>query len=91
MILYNKRNIFSFRNHVVTAHMRVFPPFFSYMDGQKKVVAGDDASSLDGSAETPLRLSRQKMTNDESSCTSARVNHFVKNRSYGPNHPHQRG
>ena len=54
-------------------------------------MAGDDASYLDGSVETQLPLSRRKIYNDESSCTSARVNHFVKNRSYGPNHPHQRG
>ena len=37
--------------------------------------------------ENPLLC--QKMTNYESSCTSITVNYFVKNKSYGPNHPHQ--
>ena len=41
------------------------------MYGRPKVVAGDDASSIDVSVETPLPLSRRKMPNDESSCTSA--------------------
>ena len=39
--------ISSFRNHVVTTHKSVFRTF-SYMDGQPKIVAGDDASSLEG-------------------------------------------
>ena len=53
-------------------------------------MAGDDASYLDGSVETQLPLSRRKIYNDESSCTSAMDNYFVKKRSYGTNHPHQR-
>ena len=41
------------------------------MDGRPKVVAGDDASSLDGILNTPMSLSLRKIPNDESSCTSA--------------------
>ena len=71
-------------------HKRVFYQFVSYMDGRPKIVAGDYASSFDGSVETPLTLSRWKMPNDESSSTSAMANYFVRKRSYGPNNPHQR-
>ena len=63
MILYNKRNTYSFRNHVVTAHKRVFSLF--YIDGCPKVMAGDDAYSLDGSVQNPLPLSHQKIPNDK--------------------------
>ena len=52
-------------------------------------MAGNDASSLDVSVETPLPLSRWKMTNYESSCTSTMAKYFVCKWSYGPNHPHQ--
>ena len=38
------------------------------MDVRPKIVAGDDASSMEGSVETPI--SRRKMPNYESSCTS---------------------
>ena len=72
------------------AHKRVFYHLVSYMDEWPKVVSGDDASSLDGSVENTLPLSRQKMPNDESSCTSAIDNYFVWKRSYDPNNPHQR-
>ena len=53
-------------------------------------MAGDDASSLDISAETPLPLLYWKLPNDRSSCTSEMANYFVSKRSYVPNHPHQR-
>ena len=69
MVLYNKRNSSSFRNNFVTAHNEIFSHFVSYMDGQTKIVAGDNASSLEGSVETPL--SSQKVPNNESSFTSA--------------------
>ena len=65
MILYNNSNTYSFRNHVVTAHKRIFSNFVSYMYGRPNIVAGDDASSLDGSVETTL--SRRKIPNNESS------------------------
>ena len=39
------------------------------MVDQLKIVAGDYASALDGSFETPL--AHRKMKNDESSCISA--------------------
>ena len=74
---------------MVTAHKRVFSHFISYMDGRPEVVAGDDASYLDRIVETPLPLSRWKMTNYESSCTSTMAKYFVCKWSYGPNHPHQ--
>ena len=48
MILYNKKKTYSFRKHVVTAHKISFQ-LFSYIDGQPKIVADDDASSLEGS------------------------------------------
>ena len=66
--MYNKRNTYSFRNHVITAYKRIFT-IFSYMDGRPNILAGDDASSLEESMETPL--SRRKMPNDDPSCTSA--------------------
>ena len=53
-------------------------------------MSGDNASSLGESVYTPLPLSSCKMSNDESSCTSAMAAYFVRKRSYGPNHPHQR-
>ena len=53
-------------------------------------MAGDDASCLDGSVETPLPLSRWKIPNDESSFTSVMVNYFVWKRSYGTNHSYHR-
>ena len=87
MILYNKSNNSSFSKHVVTAHNRIFPHFVSYMDGQPKIVAGDDAYSLEVIVDTPL--SRHKMPNDESSCTSEMAIVFVRGKTYGPNHPHQ--
>ena len=68
MILYNKRNASSFRNHVVTSHKIIFSHFFSYMDGIPKIVAGDDSSYLEVGVDTPL--SRRKIKNYESSCTS---------------------
>ena len=71
MIQYNKRNASYFRNHVVTAHKRIFSHFVSYMDWRPNIVAGDDASYLEVSVDTPL--SRQKIPNYESSCTSAMV------------------
>ena len=86
MILYNNRNTSSFRNHVVAAHKSIFSHFVSYMDGRTNIVAGDDYSFLEGIVETPL--SCRKMQNDESSCTSAMANFFVRKESYGPNHPH---
>ena len=46
------------------------------MDGRPKIVAGGDASSLEGIFETPI--SRHKMPNDESSCTGEIVNYFVR-------------
>ena len=67
-----------------TAHKRVFYHFFTYMYGRPKVVAGDDASSIDVSVETPLPLSRRKMPNDESSCTSAMANFFCGSRLMVP-------
>ena len=70
---------------MVTEHKRVFYHFVSYMDGRPKVVAGDDASPLDESMETPLHLSRQKMPNDESSCTSSMANYIVRKWIYGTN------
>ena len=33
VILDNKRNTFSFSNHVVTFHKNIISPFFSFMDG----------------------------------------------------------
>ena len=60
--------------------------FVSNMDGRPKVVAGDNASSLEGSLETPL--SRRKIPNDDSYCTSAMANYFVRQKNYCPNHPH---
>ena len=68
MVLYNKRNSSSFRNNFVTAHNEIFSHFVSYMDGRTKIVAGEYASYLKGSVENPL--SRRKMPNYESSCTS---------------------
>ena len=52
-----------------------------------KIVAGDYASSLGESVKTSL--SRRKIPNDDSSCTSAMANDFVRRKSYGPNHTHQ--
>ena len=75
MIMYNKRNTSYFRNHVVTAHKSIFSHFVSYMDGQPKIVAYENASSLEGSVDTPL--SRWKIPNDDSSFTSAIANYFV--------------
>ena len=46
------------------------------MDERPKIMVGDDASSLEGCVETPL--SRRKMLNDESSCTSEMANYFVR-------------
>ena len=73
MILYNNRNAYFFGNHVGTAHKRIFS-LFSYIDGWPKIMAGDDAYSLEGSVETPL--ARRKMSNYESSCTSAMLGFF---------------
>ena len=39
-------------------------------------MVGDDASSLEVSVDTPLLL--QKIPNDESSCTSAMENYFLR-------------
>ena len=75
MILYNKSNTSSFSNHAVNAHKSIFV-IFSYMDGQPNIVAGDDASSLEGGVETPL--SRRKIPNYESSCTIVMANYFVR-------------
>ena len=50
-------------------------------------MADDDASSLQGSVETPI--SHQKRPNYDSSCTSEIAILFVRGKSYGPNHPHQ--
>ena len=69
IILYNKRNTFSFRSHFVTAHKSTFSHFVSYIYGQPNIVAGYDASSLEGIVYTPL--SRRKMSNYESSFTSS--------------------
>ena len=41
-------------------------------------MAGNDTSYLDVSVETPL--SRQKIPNDEYSCTSSMANYFVRNK-----------
>ena len=90
IILYNKSNTSSFSNHVVTAHKWVFYLFVSYVYVRPKAMAGDDASSIYGSVENPLQLSCRKMTNYESSCTSAMANYFVQTLSYGPNHLHQK-
>ena len=76
MILYNKRNTYSFRSHVITAYKMFVSHFVFYMDGRPKIVAHDDASSLDGSTENPL--SRKKMTNYESSCTLAMAYYFLR-------------
>ena len=57
------------------------------MDRQNNIVAGDDASSLEVSVDTPLP--RQKMTNHKSSCNSAMNIFKDKKISYDPNHPHQ--
>ena len=75
---------------MILSHNRVFSHFFSYMDGRPKVVAGDDTSYFDGSVDTPLHLLHWKIHNDESSCTSAMDNYFVRKMSYGTNHPNQR-
>ena len=48
MILYNKRNTYSIRNYVVTAHKRIFSNFVSYINGKTKIVVGDYAFSLEG-------------------------------------------
>ena len=68
IILYNKRNTSSFSNHVVTYHKSTFSHFYSYMNGRPNIVAGGNASSLEGSMETPI--SRRKMPNYESYFTS---------------------
>ena len=57
------------------------------MDGQPKIVYGDDDSSLEEIVDTPL--SRQKIPNDESSCTITMENCFCKEFFYDPNHPHK--
>ena len=57
------------------------------MDWRPEIVAGDNASSLEGSVETSI--SSQKMPNDESYCNSVMDNDFVREKSYGTNHPHQ--
>ena len=75
MIHYNKRNTSSFRNHVVTAHKKN-SHFFSYIYGRPKIVAGDDASSLEGSVKTPL--SRGIIPNDDSSYTIVMAIYFVR-------------
>ena len=56
------------------------------MDWRPEIVAGDNDSSLGGSVETSL--SHQKMPNNEYYCTSVLDNYFVREKSYGPNHPH---
>ena len=75
MILYNKSNTSSFSNHAVNAHKSIFV-IFSYMDGQPNIVAGDDASSLEGSVKTPL--SRGIIPNDDSSYTIVMAIYFVR-------------
>ena len=85
MILYNKSKTSYFRNHVVASHRRIFT-LFSFMNGRSKIVDVYYDSILDESVETPL--SRRKIPNDESSCTNAMSNYFVK-KSYVPNHPNQ--
>ena len=57
------------------------------MDGRLKIMAGDDSSYLEGSVETPL--SRHKIPNEESYCTIAMENVFVRKKMYVPNHPYQ--
>ena len=76
MILYNKRKVFYFRNHVVTDHKSIRSHFISYMGAQPNILGGNDASSLEGTMYTPL--SRHKMPNNESSCTSIKEKYFVR-------------
>ena len=76
MILYNKRNTYYFRSHVITAYKMFVSHFVFYIDGRPKIVAHDDAPSLDGSTENPL--SRKKMTTYESSCTIVMAYYFLR-------------
>ena len=46
------------------------------MDWQPETVAGDDASSIEGSMETHISL--WKIPNDDSSYTSAMANYFIR-------------
>ena len=46
------------------------------MDGQPNIVAGYDASTIEGSVDTPL--SRRKMLNNESPCTSEMASYFLR-------------
>ena len=60
------------------------------MYGLPKVLASENAYSLDRSVDTPLPLSRCKMTDDESIFTSEMADYFLWMQSYGPNNPHHK-
>ena len=54
IIIYNKRNNFLFQEPCCYCSQNYFSRFVSYMDGLTNIMAGDDASSLEGSVEIPL-------------------------------------
>ena len=86
MILYNKRNTSSFRNHVVTAHTIIFHTLFLTWVGNQRLWLVMMPPPL-REVWTPLyQVEKFQMI---SPLELVKLRFFLRKRSYGLYHPHQ--
>ena len=86
MILYNKRNTYSSRNHVVTAHKRIFHTFFLTWVGNLRLWLVMMTPPLREVWRPLYHIRKLEMI---SHLAQVQWKIILQEKSYGPNHPNQ--